>query len=44
MGYDNRIKTTNEQRDEALRLADITNQSDTLAFLQSAFNNSVSDD
>lgn len=40
MGYDNRIKTSIEQKDEALHLADITNQSDTLAFLQKAFNNS----
>ena len=41
MGYDNRIKTSNEQKHEAIRLAEITNQADTLAFLQKVFNNSV---
>lgn len=40
-GYDDRIKTSSEQREEGLRLADITNQSETLAFLQSAFKSSA---
>lgn len=38
VGYDNRIKTSDEQIDEALRLAEITNQPETLEFLQSVFN------
>lgn len=44
IGYDNRIQTSNEQKDEALHLADITNQPETLAFLRSVFKSSVSDD
>lgn len=41
MGYDHRMKTSNEQKREALHLAEITNQCDTLAYLQNEFDNSV---
>lgn len=34
MGYDHRIKTTSEQKAEALHLADITNQCETFEYLQ----------
>lgn len=37
VGYGNRIKTSNEQKDEALRLAEITNQPETLEYLQTVF-------
>ncbi|XP_037028043.1 uncharacterized protein LOC119068535 [Bradysia coprophila] len=41
IGYDHRIKTSSEQKTEALHLADITNQCETLAYLQKSFANFV---
>lgn len=37
LGYDHRIKTSNEQKLEALHLAEITDQLETLACLRKGF-------